>query len=63
MVSAHGDLSDLSDAERKRVETVWVKATRFYDMGERHAAETARSEALPQFADARAMVVAKVDAL
>jgi hypothetical protein len=63
VVSVHGDLSALTEADRKRVETVWVKATRFYDMGERHAAETARSDALPQFADARALVVAKVDAL
>ncbi len=63
VVSTHGDLSALSEADRKRVETVWVKATRFYDMGERHAAETARSDALPRFADARQLVVAKVDAL
>ncbi|MEZ4317653.1 MAG: hypothetical protein R3F61_09110 [Myxococcota bacterium] len=63
VVTVHGSLASLPDDERKKVESVWVKATRFYDIGLRHAARTANDHEVETFEVAHSMVVAKVDAL
>jgi len=64
VVTVNGNRFDtLPPDARKKVETVWVKATRFYDIGVRHAERSAESDALQGFVDAHAMVVSKVDRL
>ncbi|MCB9674814.1 MAG: tetratricopeptide repeat protein [Alphaproteobacteria bacterium] len=63
VVTTFGNPADLPPDERKKVEAVWVKATRFYDIGIRHAARTSSDFDLETFESAHAVMVAKVDAL
>lgn len=55
-------LPDDADA-RRRAEVAWVKATRLYDMGVRHAARTFRDHEAVGLEIAHQLVVAKVDGL
>lgn len=63
VISQHGEPAALPDEARKRVENVWVKATRTYDIGVRHAARTAELDEQARFEQLKAKVMTKVDDL
>lgn len=63
VVTVWGRPDDLPSDERQKVENVWVKAHRYYDLAERHAARTARFEEARLYSDAADHVERKVDRL
>lgn len=63
VVSTHGSFEALPDEDRQKVENVWVKATRYYDLAEEHAGRVRRDAEARLYGDASDHLEAKVDAL
>lgn len=63
VVSQHGAPGALPSEARQRVENVWVKASRYYDLGVRHAARVAELDEQARFESLERTVMEKVDGL
>ncbi|MCB9671606.1 MAG: hypothetical protein H6736_14945 [Alphaproteobacteria bacterium] len=60
VVTQYGMPASLTPEARERVENVWVRAHRYYDLAERHAARTARVAEADLYASAAERVEQKV---